>query len=307
MTWVAVAVAAGSVVTAGVSYANGQKQSSATKKGANASIAEQARQYDQTRSDLAPYRAIGTGALGQLGKLYGINTAPAALSYEDWSAQQPQQAALAASQPTKHKSKHRGLFGGGLIGSILAPNPKDFVSRNLDPAGGVYSLMKDGVGSKTTPGTPYDPQAAYQTYLSDYNAKNPAPTGPDTSVFFESPDYQFNLGEGQKAIDRSLVARGRGLSGAGVKEGVKYASGMASNEFGNFYNRLANLAGLGQTATNTTAQAGMNAANNNSATYQNLANQRASIYGTQAQGLNNAVQGGLSNYMLYQYLNKNPS
>lgn len=112
---------------------------------------------------------------------------------------------------------------------------------------------------------------------------------PDMSAFFESPDYQFNLAEGQKAIDRSLAARGRALSGAGVKEGVRYASGMASNEYGNFYNRLASQAGIGQTGVNTSAQAGLQTAANTGNALTNQGDARASGYA----GRNDAVQGTL--------------
>jgi hypothetical protein len=130
----------------------------------------------------------------------------------------------------------------------------------------------------------------------------PQSSTPDMSVFFQSPDYQFNLGEGQRAIDNSLAARGGALSGAGVKAGVRYASGMASREFGSFYDRLANLAGIGQTGVAQSAAAGGNAANNISNTYQNAGAQRGSAYLMGAQGVNNAVQGGIGNALLNRYL-----
>lgn len=119
------------------------------------------------------------------------------------------------------------------------------------------------------------------------------PGKPDMSAFFESPDYQFNLGEGQKAIDRSLVARGRGLSGAGVKEGVRYASGAASNEYGNFVSRLMTQAGLGETGVNTSANAGLTTSSNIGNALQNQGNARASGYA----GKNEAVQGTLGNLL----------
>jgi hypothetical protein len=122
------------------------------------------------------------------------------------------------------------------------------------------------------------------------------------SVFFESPDYQFNLAEGQKAIDRSLIARGGGLSGQAVKEGIRFASGSASREYGAFVDRLMQQAGLGNTGIGASAAAGANSAGNVSAVTSNSANARANIYGNQASNLNNAVQGGISNWMLSQYL-----
>lgn len=127
---------------------------------------------------------------------------------------------------------------------------------------------------------------------------------PDASAFFESPDYQFNLQEGQRAIDRSLASRGRALSGAGVREGTRFASGMASSEYGNFVNRLLAAAGLGTTGVTTSAQAGMTSAGQIGAAQQNAGNARASAYMSGAQGVNNAVQGGISNMMMYQYLQR---
>lgn len=124
------------------------------------------------------------------------------------------------------------------------------------------------------------------------------PTGPDMSVFFESPDYQFNLSEGQRAIDRSLAARGRALSGAGVREGVRYASGLASREFGSFYDRLANLAGIGQTGAAQSAAAGAASAGQVGAAQIAAGNARASAY----QGINNSLQQGVGNLLLNRYL-----
>jgi cytoskeletal protein RodZ len=124
----------------------------------------------------------------------------------------------------------------------------------------------------------------------------------DMSGFTKSPDYQFNLQEGQRAIDNSLIARGKGLSGAAVKEGVRYASGMASREFGSMYDRLAGIAGIGQTGVAQSAAAGMNAANRNSASLMDAGNMRGSSYMAAGQSVNNAIQGGASNLLLANYL-----
>lgn len=52
----------------------------------------------------------------------------------------------------------------------------------------------------------------------------------------ESPNYQFNLEEGQKALDRASAARGNYLSPSAVKELSRYSQDLASNEFLNSYN-----------------------------------------------------------------------
>lgn len=157
-------------------------------------------------------------------------------------------------------------------------------------AGGIYGGFLGQIGTQARTG-----QAP-----SGVNALAAPQAGtgrPDMSVFFESPDYQFNLAEGQKAIDRSLAARGRALSGAGVREGVRYASGMASNEYGNFYNRLASQAGIGQSSVQSTGAAGMQAAANIGNALMQAGNTRANAYMQGAEGVNNAVQGGLGNWL----------
>lgn len=135
--------------------------------------------------------------------------------------------------------------------------------------------------------------------LNGYTTEDGAP---DMSQFFESPDYRFNLAESQRAIDRSAAARGGLLSGGAVKEGERYASGLASREYSSFVDRLMQQAGLGSTGIGASAAAGANAANNISATAMNAGNARASIYGNTGANVNNAVQSGMSNYMLRRYL-----
>ena len=118
----------------------------------------------------------------------------------------------------------------------------------------------------------------------------------DYSNFFTSPDYQFRLSEGNKAIDRNM----RNLSGAQSKELVKYGSNLASGEYGNYYNRQAGQAGVGQTSVNQTGMTGANTANQIGSNMIGTGNARANAY----QGYNQAVQGGMSNWMLNDYLNK---
>lgn len=284
MSW---GIVAASVITAGAGYASSQAASRAASRGANSANAEQARQYDQTREDFRQQRELGQGATSLLGQLYGIPVQSAAQAQ--------------ASRPV--------LVGDTELpaGTTTRPVPSG--------KGGWYEVWFDGRRIGTLRPGGQNGQFINDTG-TDINslavkreaAAGPQTTRPDMSVFFQSPDYQFNLAEGQKAIDRSLAARGRSLSGAGVKEGIRYASGMASNEFGNFYNRLANLAGIGQAATQATTTAGMNAANNISQNQIYAGNARANGYMNTGQAINNAVQGGISNYMLARYLQpQNPS
>jgi hypothetical protein len=94
------------------------------------------------------------------------------------------------------------------------------------------------------------------------------------------PGYAFRLAEGQKALDRQAAARGGLMSGGALKAAARYGQDMGSQEFGNAYsraidaynadvarsntgyNRLAGLAGVGQTANTQIGTAGQNYATN---------------------------------------------
>jgi hypothetical protein len=107
--------------------------------------------------------------------------------------------------------------------------------------------------------------------------------------FQEDPGYQFNLQQGQNAIQASAAARGGLMNGNTLTSLSNYSQNAASNEYQNAYNRynqnisnnfnrLASVAGAGQTATGQTNQAGQNYAN------------QVGNYGTQAASAQGAAQ-----------------
>ena len=112
---------------------------------------------------------------------------------------------------------------------------------------------------------------------------------------YMDPAYQFRLGEGMKALERSAAARGGLISGGALKAAQRYGQDYASQEFGNAYNRLAGLAGIGQTATGAMSNAAGNYGVNQGQNYMGAANARASGY----LGGANALAGGLGQYMNY--------
>ncbi|WP_426076522.1 hypothetical protein [Janthinobacterium sp. PSPC3-1] len=64
MSWVAVAVVGGTVGGALITSKAAGKAANQQAEGTTAGLAENARQYDQTRADYAPYREAGAKALG---------------------------------------------------------------------------------------------------------------------------------------------------------------------------------------------------------------------------------------------------
>jgi len=109
------------------------------------------------------------------------------------------------------------------------------------------------------------------------------------------PSYQFRLGEGMKALDRTAAARGGLISGGALKAAQRYGQEFASNEFGNAYNRLASMAGIGQTATNNMGAATGNFGTNAGNLMTGAGAARASGY----VGGANALSSGLGQYMNY--------
>ena len=127
------------------------------------------------------------------------------------------------------------------------------------------------------------------------------------------PGYAFRQQQGQEATNRMANTAG-GLIGGNALQGLQnYSQGLASQEYGNAFNRfqtqrtniyntLAGIAGLGQNAQTTSSTALGNAATNVGNTIQGLGAAQAS--GTV--GAANAITGGLQNagnqYMLSQLL-----
>lgn len=94
----------------------------------------------------------------------------------------------------------------------------------------------------------------------------PGVTAPDLGAypkydFKADPGYDFRFNEGVRAMDASASARGGLLDGGYGRALTRYGQDMASQEYMNVYNRLATLAGYGQTATQQGVSATMNAGN----------------------------------------------
>lgn len=124
----------------------------------------------------------------------------------------------------------------------------------------------------------------------------------DLSAFYADPGYQFARDQGIQAVQRQATAQGRSISGAEDKALIRYGTGIANQNYGSFYDRLLQSAGLGNTGIGASASAGANAAANIGAAYANSANARSSVYMQNGANINNAVQGAAGNLLLMKYL-----
>lgn len=129
--------------------------------------------------------------------------------------------------------------------------------------------------------------------------------------FNKDPGYEFRMKEGQRALDASAAARGGALSGAAIKGATRYGQDFGSNEYQNAYNRfnndrtqrfnrLASLAGVGQTATRDVAQMGAQTASNVANNQIGAGNAQASSYMGKANAINSTAST-LGNFAMNQY------
>ena len=108
----------------------------------------------------------------------------------------------------------------------------------------------------------------------------------------QRPGYQFRLEEGLKALDRSAAGRG-GFGGRNLKDMMRYGQDYASQEFGNEYSRLAQMAGMGSGAAQNLGTIGAKTAANQGEYIQNAGDARASGYMGAANARQNLIGTGL--------------
>lgn len=131
--------------------------------------------------------------------------------------------------------------------------------------------------------------------------------GPDAAHeamggFTASPGYEYARDEALRGVERRAAATGTLRSGNTLRALTGVAEGLASQDFGIYYNRLADLAKGGQAAAAGQQQAssvlsgeiGKNAAGV-AQTIASAGGAEASIYGRTASGVGDAVQSGFAN------------
>lgn len=170
----------------------------------------------------------------------------------------------------------RGRALGGMVGE-----PTGY--RDMVPRGGPPNRP---------PATPIQ-QPPIDTTSVDPNTGYPRenPGGVEGGYnFMTEPGYQFRFSEGMRALDRGAAARGGLLSGGYARKAIRYGQGFASNEFANVYNRIANIAGLGQTSATQAGQQGMYGAALMGNAASNAGYARASGHVAQGDIWGNAIQ-----------------
>lgn len=143
----------------------------------------------------------------------------------------------------------------------------------------------------------------------------------DPSQLENTPGYEFTLQQGLKALNNQNSAQGLGLSGAQQKGLLGFATGLANQTYGDQYNRalqqftanyglasdqanrLAALAGLGQSSAAGVGNAGIQTGSNIGNLMTGAANAQAAGRIGAANAMNSTIGGLSNNAMLYSLLN----
>lgn len=219
-----------------------------------ASIAEQRRQYDLTRSDQQPFMQAGSSAIQRLAQLYGL---------------------------TPSAGKTRAQLRGELMPAYTnaATAPTWIPESNAGPESytpGYWSQGQNGSIDEARLNA-----AIEQAYAQQEAERQAASRDPSFGSAFapinagqvqNEPGYQFGQQQGQLGLDRRIAAMGGRVSGQALKAASRFNSDYATTRYGQAYdrvrgersetlNRLASLAGVGQTAVGQTSQAGQSTGN----------------------------------------------
>ena len=270
------AAAAAAVIGAGVQASSASKARKAQGKSTDDAINEQARQYDIARDDQYGYRKAGEWALGRL----------------------TGQSRFAQPRETEENfdaEAYLRAYPGVAADPYFRFNPYEHY---------LQAKGRENVEFKWTPDAQAQRNAANASSASgEVGLIDRATTQEDV---MQDPGYQFGMQQGQQALDRKIAAMGGRVSGASLKAAARYGTDYASTGYNAAYqrgqdrlNRLASLAGLGQTATQASAQSGANSANaiSNLMTSQGDANAAHSI----SQG---NIWGNAGNQLAGFYMNQ---
>lgn len=203
-------------------------------------------------------------------------------------------------------------IGSAFIGSNAAKDASAVQAQAASNALAQQKQMFDQTQANFKPYLDVGKGATY-TLGSLYGIGQDGSTGhpQDFSQFTNSPDFQFAQDQGNLALDRANNAKGLNLSGGALKDAMQFNQGLATQQFGNYYNRLLSLSQLGGSAASGSAGSAANFSGQMSNTIQGQGQATASgIVGSAnalSGGLNgvaNSASGAVNNSLLYNAINR---
>lgn len=276
MPWGAIAGA----VVGGLISSDGAKSAAGTQAAAaRDATAAQERMFNRQIELQQPFRDVGLKANNRLAYLLGLDTGSASPQSRESMRSQ------LLPQFTQKSNKILG-YGESVWEPVMAPDIVDEAGLNAEIDRRIASA----------------PQAApndrdYGSLMRDFSMAD----------FEADPGYEFRKSEGMKGLENSAAARGGLLSGAALKAIQRYGQDLASQEYGNAYqrynanqtnryNRLAGVVNTGQGATNQVQNAASQFGQQQGSNIIGAGNAQAAGMVGSANAWNNAIGTGTNIY-----------
>ncbi len=281
-----IAIAAGAVGSALISKSAAQNAADAQAGAAANATQAQLQMYNQSRADQSPWRQAGGQAVNALSQWYGLGGLGPSTAYGD-------QAGITGT-PTAGYDPSSGyrIGAGGMIGQEAAVGGAGYGASMFGPGSAITAndprrTIQPVTGPAPRPGT--GQQGAVGQQPIDYQ-----------KLLSSLPGYQFQLSQGENAVNSNLAARGLLQSGAAGKALTQYGQGVASDYATQYINGLQSLAGLGQTSAANTGALGGQAAGQIGSNMLYGGNAQASGYVGQANAINSGLSGLVGAYGQYR-------
>lgn len=243
------------------------KAASAQEQAADDALDFYQRIYEDSVEAFAPYKEVGYGALGQLSDLL--------LGYR------PDSLRRALGETGDETQEYKDLK------AKLDATPEYLDSGGWEKMGREEVFVKGE--RRINPEYERLSEQLAETERYELPAQDTT-GGPDYSAYFQTPGYEFIRDEGLRDIYQQGAAAGP--TGNDQRAAQQYATGLASTYYENYVNRLAGLAGVGQSATTSVANLGQSFGQ----TGADLMLQRGAAKASGYMGVANAISGGMRYY-----------
>jgi len=151
-----------------------------------------------------------------------------------------------------------GAIGGALISSSGAQSAANTAAGASQNATNAQLQMFNTTEANTAPeralGAGASGLLANMYGISGVNGSKGG-AAPNYSAFYKSPGYQFQLQQGNAAINKQAAAGGGLYSSNTLNAQGNYAQGLASTSYNNYLQSLMQMAGLGNASNATSAGA----------------------------------------------------
>lgn len=270
--------AAGGIVSGLMGSRAADKAADAQSAAAQAQIDLQREIYQKTSRKFQPYYQAGNNALAAYMYEMGLGAAPT----------------VGGTPLTITRVTQGGGGPGRGNDSILSPRQQSMLQGYWAQNGGFGGAGPNGGDTFRVGGKTFSTMAEAQKFANQ-NARGAS----EYQGFTATPGYQFRVDEGNNAINAMAGARGGLVSGATMQALQERGQNLATEEYGNYMNRLSGLTGMGMSAAGNQASAGANYASGASNALANQGNAQAA--GAIGQG--NALMGGINTGLnIYGYM-----